>query len=383
MRKKNNNNKNILMILKTNFYNDSRVLKEATSLVKNNYHVTILCLWDKTQPEKEYINGITVDRLKGIPSLSNTIYGKIKIVIAFSLKIFLFSFGRNFRFIHCHDLNTLPSGIILKWLSFCKKKVIYDSHEYQTECYENNDYFKKKLLITERFFIYFTDNVICVSNSIANEYVKLYKIKKPSLILNCPPYFNKTSPKNYFREKFNLNSNQMIFLYQGGFSKDRGIESTLDAFKKRKETDKVIIFMGYGILVNTIKLASTQYKNVFYHPAVSPDILLDYTTSANIGILLYKNTCLNHYYCLPNKFFEYTQAELPVLISDLYEMKNIVEKYKNGIWVEDDITKLEKAVEKITWDDITNYKKNIPKMKGIYNWEQQEKILLQIYNNLS
>ena len=121
----------------------------------------------------------------------------------------------------------------------------------------------------------------------------------------------------------------------------------------------------------------------FYFSAVSPDVLLDYTTSADIGILLYKNTCLNHYYCLPNKFFEYTQAELPVLISDLYEIKNIVEKYKNGIWVEDDITKLEKAVDKITWDDITNYKKNIPKMKGIYNWEQQEKVLLQIYNNLS
>ena len=378
-------NKNILMLLRNPFINDSRVMKEGRSLAKSKLEITVFCLWNKGLSRSEKINGIHIERIQQIFIKKNNLLKNLSVLFLFSIKsIFL---CRSYHIIHCHDLDTLPVGIFIKWLSLGRKKIIYDAHEYATGQF-NCSNIKKKVLcevfkIIERLLIPFADHVICVSDSIAKEYIRLYKIKKPSLILNCPLYFNKTSPTNYFREKFNLNSNQMIFLYQGGFTKDRGIESTLDAFKKRKETDKVIIFMGYGILENTIKLASTQYGNVFYHPAVSPDILLDYTTSANIGILLYKNTCLNHYYCLPNKFFEYTQAELPVLISDLYEMKNIVEKYKNGIWVEDDITKLEKAVDKITWDDITNYKKNIPKMKGIYNWEQQEKVLLQIYNNLS
>ena len=378
------------MILRNHFINDSRVLKEGTSLVRNGFHVTIFCLWDKDLLKTENNNGIYVKRIKKCPYLKATFYQKIKTAILFAIKV-IFS-SRNFDIIHCHDLETLPTGVLIKWFSLGRKKVVYDAHEYETERTflpaNNLPIIYQKILriflkVIERFFIIFADHVICVSNGIANEYVKLYGIKKPSLIFNCPPYLKETPKKNYFRKKFNLDSNQMIFLYQGNLNKNRGIEVILEVFKKRRDHSKVIIFMGNGLFKDIIDDTACKYKNIFFLPAVPSNVLLDYTSSADIGIFLYKNNCLNHYYCLPNKFFEYTQAELPVVISDLYEMKLIIKKYGNGVSIKSEICDLEKIIDKITWEDIKYYRKNIPEMKKIYNWEQQEKVLLQIYESLS
>ena len=195
-------------------------------------------------------------------------------------------------------------------------------------------------------------------------------------------YLKKTLKKNYFQEKFNLASHQMIFLYQGGLSEKRGVEIVLKAFKNLKDPKKIVVFMGNGYLKEMVQSASNHYSNIFHLNAVPINILLDYTSSADVGLILYEINCLNHYYCLPNKFFEYTQAELPMIISNSYEMRMIIDKYKNGLIVEEDAEALKKVIESITWNDIENYKKSIPEMKKIYNWENQEKVLLKAYNSL-
>ena len=91
--------------------------------------------------------------------------------------------SKEFSIVHCHDLGVLPAGIIIKWLNGNKQSVIYDSHEYQIEMHRKSKWLKPFLKIIESIFIRFADNVISVSDSIANEYVGLYGIAKPKLIL--------------------------------------------------------------------------------------------------------------------------------------------------------------------------------------------------------
>lgn len=62
--------------------------------------------------------------------------------------------------------------------------------------------------------------MITVSDAIADEYVKLYDIEKPALVLNTPPY-KEIQKKNIFRETLGIKENQTIFLYQSGLSKGR------------------------------------------------------------------------------------------------------------------------------------------------------------------
>ncbi len=237
--------------------------------------------------------------------------------------------------------------------------------------------------IISRFFIMHVHHVIVVSDSIANEYKRIYNIEKPSIILNCPPY-SEVTQKDYFRKKFQLSNDKIIFLYQGGFSRNRGIEDILEVFSNVKDSKKIIIFMGYGAFESQIKDAASLNKHIFFHEAVGQDILPEYTASADVGILTYKNTCLNHYYCSPNKLFEYTMAGLPVIVSNLFELSRLTNQYDNGfILKENTANALQSMIDSITIDKIKSKQHNVIKIREEFCWENQEKILLNIYQQLS
>ncbi len=372
----------VLFILRNHFINDSRVLKEAQTLSNNGYSVTIRCLWDTDLPKFEDNEKFKVERVcysdrKKTKSFLKKIATFLKYIKS-TLKDL-----KKFDIVHCHDLDGLVVGSVAKILSFGKLKLVYDAHEYEVEIGTYDGVLKKIIFLTEATLIKLADDVICVSDSIANEYKKNYNIKKPNLVLNCPPINLDETNYDYFRKKFKLDSDVIVFLYQGGLSQYRGLDIILNAFIRVSDPNKVIIFMGYGQFYNKIKKASKEHDNIYIHEAVSPTELLKYTSSADMGILFYENTCLNHYYCSPNKFFEYTQAGLPIIVSDLFEMRRIVNKYKNGVNVPESVDSLVKTIKKLTIRDINNYLENIPEMKKVYNWSEQEKVLLNIYKNIN
>jgi glycosyltransferase involved in cell wall biosynthesis len=378
-------NNRILILLTNPFTNDSRVLKEGRSLVNAGYDVTIACYNYGSLPKEEMVEGIKVRRIyyykRGNQHKSFlSICVGILFFLRYSVTVFI-RYGRA-DIIHCNDLLTLPAGVLLKYFRFGKKKIVYDAHEYETEVNGIQGLRKRIYQVMERSLIGCTDAVLNVSESIANEYVRLYDIQKPSLVLNCPPYAE-TLSKDIFRKTFGIDKNKMIFLYQGGFTPSRGIEMILDAFKQCDDLDKVIVFMGSGPLKPQIEKAAKEYAHIYCHDAVPPNILLDYTASADIGILYFENTCLNHYYCSPNKLFEYTMAGLPIITSNLVEIKRLLTKYQNGVVVENNDTKsLIEIVRSITREDVQNMKTNIPSMKAQYNWEEQEKVLLGVYEKV-
>ena len=89
----------------------------------------------------------------------------------------------------------------------------------------------------------------------------------------------------------------------------------------------VLIFLGDGplkeSLVQEVQTLNVAERVLFLDP-VPPDTLLETTASADIGVSLLEDTCLNHRYALPNKLFEYLMAGIPVLTSELPEMENVV-----------------------------------------------------------
>jgi glycosyltransferase involved in cell wall biosynthesis len=372
----------VISIGLNNFKNQSRVIKESMSLKNAGYDVKILALHENGLKEKESFQNIYVHRVR----LITRGWSKHPIIQLIKYIEFAIRIVKNYHrtdIVHCYSIGPLPISVIIKKLSRGKVKIVYDAREYETEVNGLRGLKKKIVTWLERKLIFEADQVITVSNSIAEEYARRYNISKPTLVLNCPPY-QVVPSSDVFRTRFPITPKQKIFLYQGGLTSGRGIELLIQTFSKLSRRDVVLVMMGYGPLESKVRSAAKQYENIFYHPAVSPIELLKYTASADVGIAFIENTCLSYYYCLPNKFFEYSMAGLPLLINNLPEMNRLIQKYGCGVVADGDgnTEALVEAINKIMSKDLKQLSDNALTMAKDYNWEEQEKNLIDVYNRL-
>jgi len=373
-----------LHISLTNFKNEGRVLKETRSIISHGIaeKVFIAALHEEDLQEHESIsNKINLKRFhlasRYLPK--NFFWQAIK-YIEFLIRVWWYYKKKSIKMINVHSLGLLPLGVFLKYCYGAK--LIYDTHELETEINGLNGFRKKLAKITEKSLIRFVDQTFVVSQSIADEYSRMYQGINPVVILNCP-YYTPPIKSNLFREHFGISQDVVIFLYQGGLSKERGICSILEAFKTMQDPRKVIVFMGYGPLEKEIKEASSKYSNIYFYPAVPVDEVLKYTSAADVGIHFIKNTCLNHYYCMPNKLFEYIGGGLPVIVSNVYEMASFVNKYKVGVVARDDTPQaLLEAIDEIYKTDLTVLKRNTLEVARKFCWEVQEKGMISAYQKL-
>lgn len=373
-------NKVVSLVL-NNFMNDSRVLKQATTISEMGYRVSVIALHEVGLQEYEFSPGFNVHRVK----LKTKSWRKTKLLqvvkyIEFMVRV-IYGY-RNANIVHCHDLTALPIGCLIKWMSLGKIKLIYDSHEYAINDLPYESKLRQKFKqILEGIFIKSADAVITVSDGIADLYQKIHRLKRrPSVVLNCP-VAKKPHDSNVLKERLNLSSDTYLFLYQGALSRGRGIQNIIDGFKASQVPRIAVVFMGYGELTEIIK--KQVDSRVFYIPAVSPEELLDYTVSANCGIALIEDSCLSYRHCLPNKLFEYFMAGLPVIVSNLPEMKNVVTKYKVGhVCQSNNINDIEKAINTALNMDLDLLGSNLEKVTQRFNWDNQANIIKTVYDNL-
>lgn len=366
--------KKIAVLVLNDFIHDSRVLKESMSL-SSLHDVNVYCVGST----EDNFSDFSVKSLVKYSRPGNFLLKKLAqlfVYITYFLRVLIEI--RKFDAVHCNDLETLPIGVVGKVINR-KLTVIYDSHEYQTETLWMQNKLKKFLARRlESFFIKYADKVIVVSDSIADEYAKNYEITKPTVILNAP---NKTvlSKSDILRTKFDISDDQVLFLYQGGLTSGRGIELLLEAFQQtdRKNT---IVFMGNGPLKELVCKYVYDNDNIFHLDAVPQSELLSYTQSADYGLLFYEDNCLNHRFCSPNKIFEYINSGLPVIISNLFEMRRLVQTNDIGMVVEDNtIESLLECVESSRLLDYGSLVHNVNLAARLYNWETQEFKLLELY----
>lgn len=376
--------KKVISIVMNNFKNDTRVLKEAITLKNNNFDVKVLALHDGKSSLKEYDSVLDIDVHRVVLKTKN-----LPKSLAYQLLKYCEFFYKTVKeckkadIVHCNDLQPLPIAAVAKLFSFGKIKIVYDAHEYETEVKGLTGIRKSLAKILESFLIKFVDKIITVNDSIAEKYVEMYGINKPYVVLNSPNKLVCVEKNDIFREKFGIPKEHKIFLYQGGFSKGRGIEILLETFTNIDIENVCIVFMGYGELEEKIKEYAGKYKNIFYHEAVEPRVLLSYTVSADYGISLIENVCLNYYYCLPNKFFEYSMAGLPVLCSDFPVMKSFIQKFNSGTFaIPNDISNIISGIKNIMKKDYKVLSQNSRNMALANSWEEQEKVLINLYKDL-
>lgn len=368
----------IINLVLNDFVNDGRVQKSSNTLSSMGHEVVVVALHQTGLLEREEIGGVIVHRIK----LKSRAWSKHKLVQCIKFFEFFVRFLFLYRksdVLHCNDLNGLLVGVCCK-LTRPKLVLVYDSHELAINDVPNQSLRSirvKKCL--ESVLIKFARSIITVSDSIADEYVRLYNIPRPNLVLNCPVFYDQPK-RNLFRENLDIRSEQRIFLYQGALSSGRGIELLLDAFSGLNSDDNVIVFMGYGPLEGLIKGKADHEATIYFVPAVSVDVLLDYTSSADYGVSFIEDLCLSYRYCLPNKIFEYLMAGLPVLTSNLFELRRLVEYEGVGVVAaENTVDGFRGAIKGLLNKNYLDMQKNVYLARRKYCWEKQEKVIKEIY----
>lgn len=214
--------------------------------------------------------------------------------------------------------------------------------------------------------------VFTVSDGIADLLQDTYHILRPVVVHNAPET-QEVRRSDVLRKQLPIPPDGRIVLHQGQMRKDRGCTQLVEAATAISGAH--IVFLGDGPLQPQLQTAAAEFgiaDRVHFVEAVAPNRLLNYTASADVGVTLLEDTCLNHRLALPNKLFEYLMAGLPVLGSDLPEIRGIITKFDVGLVADPSrVDKVRNALEIMLADDapISKWQGNAKRVSETISWE--------------
>lgn len=104
-----------------------------------------------------------------------------------------------------------------------------------------------------------------------------------------------------------------------------------------------------------------------------------------MGVSLVQDTCLNHRFALPNKLFDYLAAGVPVLASDLPEIRSIVEGYNVGKTVDQrNPDKIADALSQMIHAeaDRKTWIQNADRLCETFNWESASQRFIKTFRQI-
>lgn len=270
---------------------------------------------------------------------------RIFMLIEMNVKFYLSYKRCKPNIIHINDHHLLLS--ILVYRIFNKKLVIvYDAHEIGSQLTNISSIESFVITKLERWIWPFLYSFISPSTLANQWYVNRYGCKK-NIVLRNVPVVNQNLLSTINTSKGE--EDQLSFVYVGSLVEGRGIEMLISLFS-HDDIKSSLSFIGYGKLENYILEKAKLNNRIHHYRAVPFDELINYLKSFDFdyGFALIENTCLNEYYCSPNKLFEYANAEIKVVATNLPEMASIIKKHRLGHVVDfeyDSVYKLVKALE--------------------------------------
>jgi glycosyltransferase involved in cell wall biosynthesis len=234
------------------------------------------------------------------------------------------------------------------------------------------------------------DRVITVNRPYADVMAGRWGVELPLIVMNCSYRYAPASPREHrFHEALGLHPVSRVVVYQGGFSRDRGIEQLIAAISDVPSA--TLVLLGYGALeaeLERVEADPAMGGRVRIMPAVPPTELLDWIASADVVAMPIQPTTLNHRLTTPNKLFEALAAGVPVVASDLPGMAPIVRETACGVLVDPRdpaaIAAALRAVLGTAPDEMAAWRvRCATAARETYNWERQMDGLLAEYSRLT
>lgn len=361
---------------------DSRVEKEANSLIGAGYSVEILA-WDRSSKYKikESFLNLSNGKVKihrfGIPAEFGARKKNLRAFLIFQLRLLLWLIKKRkkYNIIHACDFDTAFTGYQVA--KYFRKNLVFDIFDYIfTRTDGKFSLFKRYIVSLQHRIINHADGIIICTEKRKGQ-IAGSKPKKLVVIHNSPPDL-----KGNLSEK-ELNKKKVKIVYVGILQDDRFLIEMGEVISCLPECELHIA--GFGKYEKHFTELSEKCENIFFYGKLSYKQTLELENSCDIMTAIYKPTIGNHYFAAPNKFYESLMLGKPVIMVKNTGMSEVVSQYDIGELIDYDKESLNKAIRNLInrkdeWDANSSRMKEI--YSRFYSWNEMENRLLNFYREL-
>jgi glycosyltransferase involved in cell wall biosynthesis len=268
---------------------------------------------------------------------------------------------------------------------------VWDAHEFLpgVDPWRNNVRWLPAHCAYEREYVPYADAAITVSIQLAELLQKQHKLAElPAVVLNAPSADQPAdTDRADLRELCGIGPSVPLLVYSGVTAGKRGLGVVVEALPKLPGVHLAIVANQPAGAYARQLLARAGGLDVLDRlhilPYVPYDQVVAFLAAADVGVIPIQHWP-NHEIALITKFFEYAQARLPMVISDVRVMAETTRSLGQGeVFRADDVDDFVRAVTAVLADPC-RYRAayDRPGLLEAWAWEAQAEILDGVYSRL-
>ncbi|MER7459758.1 glycosyltransferase family 4 protein [Micromonospora sp. NPDC126480] len=248
----------------------------------------------------------------------------------------------------------------------------------------------------EREYAPVADAVVTVSEALADLLVREHGLtERPAVVMNAPSVrgADAADPSGAaldLRARCGVDADTPLLAYSGGIAPVRGVDVMVDGLPQLPDVHIALVSVPPGrpttpyidkLLARAAELGVADRVHVL--PYVGHNQVAQFLSAADAAVSPLHHLP-NHEIALSNKFFEYSHARLPIVVSDVKTMAEMVRTTGQGeVFRAKDVDDYVRAVRAVLADP-ARYRAayDRPGLLEEWTWEAQAKVLDGVYRRL-
>ncbi len=270
--------------------------------------------------------------------------------------------------VHANDLDTLPAGIALKRLA--GSRLVYDCHEFFFDMVrdQHREAVSRAFGIAEPILADEADAIIAANEGV-RDYLETFLDRHVTVVHNYPP-----SPNGW---KAPFTHKPFTLIYIGTFQRGRFLEEATHVVRRRTDIRMTI----WGAKMDISRLEGGPVIAV--RGMVDNERVVPLMSGAHAVLAMYDPTRMQNARGMPNKVYEAMAAGRPSIVSEGTAAGRLVSALRCGVAAPFNGDGLSWAIDRVMADDVSLGTNGYKAAKTEYNWEREERRLLEVYGGLA
>ncbi|MGH2393020.1 MAG: glycosyltransferase family 4 protein, partial [Candidatus Limnocylindria bacterium] len=271
--------------------------------------------------------------------------------------------------------------------------LVYDAHEFVPGLARHagrTPRYAAAIESLEREYIKDAELILTVGPAVAEAIATHYGLERaPTVVLNTPVLgaAKRSGPK--VRDAAGVDETTPLLVYSGGLKRVRGVDVTIRALDHLPGAHLAVVCVPHvrTALVGELRALAEEQgvaDRVHFVDPVSPDDVVPFLQSADVGVQPMLGGIRNHELALPNKLFEYLHAGLPMVVTELQELGKFVRDHGLGeTFSSGNPVDLAASAQKVLANPhLYRRAASDPALRAEYSWERQAEALVAAYDDL-